>query len=141
MALDPQSPTEIARFIRECGRGVVATVTSNGHPEAAMVGLVTLNDGTILFNSFSSSRKIANLLAHPRIALVVGVDGAVTVQLEGYATVTEGETRARFAAEYERQSPGSRAASDTMSLVVVRPRWLRVYDTSQEPPVVAEASW
>jgi general stress protein 26 len=141
VTLDPQDPSSISAFVRREGRGVVATVTPEGYPEAALVGLGSLVDGTLIFNSNREARKIRNLARNDRVAVVVGVAGEVTVQFEGIATITRDEERDAYGREYDRQFPGSRALDPDFAVVVVRPSWLRVYDTATVPVSISEAVW
>ena len=106
-----------------------------------MVGLAALDDGTLIFNSELTARKVQNLASNNHMAVVVGVAGALSVQLEGPATITNEDDRERYGCEYHRQFPGSRALDQDFALVVVRPSWVRVYDTSAAAASVAEADW
>lgn len=141
MSLDPQDRAGIAAFVRQEGRAIVATVTPEGEPEAALVGITALDDGTLIFNVLPWARKLVNLRANTRVAVVVGTVGPVSVQFEGSAVVTEGESAGRYAEEFERLMPGSKSRYEGYEVVVVRPDWLRVYDVSHKPPLVVEASW
>ena len=141
MALDPRDRPSITAFVRREGRGVVATVTQQGRPEAALVGLAALPDGTLIFNSEVKARKIQNLAANDLVAVVVGVGGDVSVQFEGTATITDSEERQAYGSAYDRQFPGSRALHDDFTVVAVHPSWVRVYDASSAPAVVTEADW
>lgn len=141
MTLDPQDPAAIAAFVREEGRAVVATVTADGEPEAALVGIAAGDDGTLIFHVVPGARKLANLAANSRVAVVAGTVGPVSVQFEGPAVITEGDEAARYAAEFERLMPGTRSRHEGYDVVVVRPDWVRVYDVSHKPPLVVEARW
>ncbi|MBD3941008.1 pyridoxamine 5'-phosphate oxidase family protein [Microbacterium sp. NEAU-LLC] len=141
MVLDPNERESVVAFLRDHGRGVVATVSPEGVPEAALVGLVALDDGSILFNALASSRKVANLGARPVIAIVVGTDGDVTLQIEGPASIAGPDRRAALGEEFLRHAPGSRVHEEGFALVVVTPEWVRVYDASAAPSVSAEARW
>lgn len=141
MSIDPQNRAEVAAYVREEGRGIVATVTSEGEPEAALMGITALDDGTLLFNVVPWARKLANLKAQGRVAVVVGTSAHVSVQFEGLAVITEGDEADHYAAEFERLMPGSKSRYEGYEVVVVRPEWLRVYDVSHRPPLVVEARW
>ena len=141
MSLDPQDPAAIAAYVREDGRAIVATVTPGGEPEAALVGITALDDGTLIFNVVPGARKLANLAANGRVAVVVGTTGHDSVQFEGVAVIAEGDEADHYAAEFERLMPGSRSRYEGYEVIVVRPDWLRVYDVAHRPPLVAEARW
>lgn len=141
MSLDPSNPAEIAAYVREEGLAVVATVTPDGEPEAALVGITALDDCTLIFNVVPWARKLANLALSGRAAVVVGTTAPVSVQFEGAAVITSGTEAAHYAAEFERLMPGSKSRYEGYEVVVVRPEWLRVYDVSHRPPLVVEARW
>ncbi|MBS0024919.1 pyridoxamine 5'-phosphate oxidase family protein [Microbacterium paraoxydans] len=141
MALDPHDLGAVVRFVRAQGRGVVATVSEAAAPEAALVGLVALDDGTILFTSRSSSRKIANLRDAGSVALVVGTEGPVSLQVEGSGVVASAAQAHELEPLFLQHAPGSRVTDPGFALVVVRPRWVRSYDVSGAEPVVLEARW
>ncbi len=141
MSLDPQDPADIAAFVRQEGRAIVATVTPDGEPEAALVGIAALDDGTLIFNVLPWARKLVNIKANRRVAVVAGTVGPVSVQFEGPAVITEGDSAERYAAEFERLMPGTKSRYEGYEVVVVRPDWLRVYDVSHKPPLVVEARW
>lgn len=141
MTLDPENRAEIVAFVREHGRAIVATVSPAGLPEAALVGITALDDGTLIFNVVPGARKLDNLRANGRAAVVIGTVGPVSVQCEGLAVITTGDESDHFAADFERLLPGSSSRYDGYEVVVVRPEWLRVYDVTHKPPLVVEATW
>jgi len=141
MMLDPNERDSVVAFLRVQGRGVVATVSPEGLPEAALVGLVALDDGSILFNTFASSRKVVNLRARPSIAVVVGTAGDVTLQIEGTASIATPARQTALAEEFLRHAPGSRVYDDGFALVAITPEWVRCYDASAAPSVSVEARW
>ena len=141
MTLDPREPATIVAFVREQERAIVATVTPDGAPEAALVGIAALDDGTLIFNAPTAARKIANLQATGRVAVVVGAVGPVSVQIEGDAVITEGDEKAHYADEFENQCPGTRSRYPGYEVIVIRPDWARVYDVSHKPPLVIESAW
>lgn len=125
-------------FVRATRLGVVATVDPDGNPEAALVGLAVTDAAELVFDSPTDARKVRNIRNHPRVAVVIGVDDAVSVQVEGPAEILAEADRAACGATYLSQFPGSRALDDAFSLVRIRPRWLRCYDARTEPARVAE---
>lgn len=131
------SPADLVAFVRRSPRGVVATVDSGRGPTAALVDFAVTDAGEVVFDSRSDARKIANLDADPRVALVIGC-GDESLQLEGVAEVATGSDRLRYGREYEVQHPGARALVDGFAVVVVTPRWWRLYDARQQPPRIVE---
>lgn len=141
MSPDPHDPASIANFVRRQERAIVATVSRSRHPEAALVGIAALDDGRLIFDAPISTRKIDNLRGDEHVAVVVGTTGEVSIQLEGTAFIAEGADRQLYGAEYNAQFPGSRALHPEFAVVVIRPNWVRVYDTSTTPAHVREARW
>ncbi|SFQ43415.1 Pyridoxamine 5'-phosphate oxidase [Amycolatopsis rubida] len=98
---------------------------------------VTL-DGSLLFNAHLTSRKVANLRANPRTAVVIGCTDTISVQVEGEAVVESGAARRDAGQVYLEQFPGSRALGEDFALIRLTPDWLRSYDASVEPALVSE---
>ncbi|MCW2757855.1 MAG: segregation and condensation protein [Nocardioidaceae bacterium] len=121
---------DLVAFVRVRGLGVVATTGTDGEPEAALVGLAASDDGELIFDTSTTSRKYLNLLGRPRAAVVVGWDDEVTLQVEGSADLPEGAERARCQEVYFEQYPDGRdrASSPEIGYVRIRPRWWRYSD-------------
>lgn len=141
MLVDPRDPASVGAFVRSCGLAVVATIDPAQRPEAALVSLAALDDGTLIFDAKHDSRKIENLRVSADVAVVVGWSHDVSLQIEGRAELTAGPVRDRFGREYVAQFPGSRALDEGFVVVTVRPCWLRAYHATSEPPLIVEASW
>lgn len=141
MAFDPRDIAAFVAFARAEAQGVVATVSPSGAPEAALVGIAALDDGTLVFDTPVGSRKAENLRHDHRIALVIGTDAAVSVQIDGFATIVHGSLREEYGRAYDEQFPGSHALDPNFAVVVVRPAWVRVYDASTTRAQVTEARW
>ena len=125
--------------VRREQRGVLATTSADGSPEAALVGIATLDDGTLIVNAPSSARKVAHLRRQPRVALVVGTGAVRSLQVEGTAEVLDGDERIRLGSAYDALYPGSRSLADGFVVIAIRPDWIRDYDVQREPPAI-EAS-
>jgi PPOX class probable F420-dependent enzyme len=125
--MDKEQPVE---FVRQRGLAVVATRDAHGKPQAALVGAAATEQGEIVFDTLTSSRKYRNINSHPRVALVIGWDDEVTLQCEGVAELPLGEDLDRCLAAYFEQYPDGRqrAASPDITHVRVRPGWLRYSD-------------
>lgn len=121
---------QFIEFVRQRGLGVVATRGPDGAPQAALVGITATDRGELVFDTALSSRKCRNLLAFPRVAVVIGWEDEVTVQCEGDAEIVTGGDRERCLAAYVRQYPDGRerARDPDIVLVRVRPDWGRVSD-------------
>ena len=96
--------------------------------------------GELVFDAREGSRKVANLRRDPRVAVVVGGPGGVTLQVEGVADLPAGSDRQRCAEAYVAAFPQFAASLADPGIVVVRVtvRWARWGDYRASPPVVEE---
>ena len=130
---------EFVAFVRDARHGVVATVDENGNPEAALVGLAVTDEAEVIFDSLNDARKMRNVRGHPRVALVIGWDDGVSLQVEGSADVLSGADRDKYGEVYLSQFPGARALDNEFAIVRVVPQWLRYYDARPASARVVEA--
>lgn len=137
----------LVQFIRARGLAVLATVSPDGQPQAAVVGVTATDDGDIVFDTIRTSRKFVNLTRQPRVAIAIGCDwdDEQTVQLEGTAGEVPQDDPA-VAAYYQQFPTGrERAAWPGIVYVRVRPEWARYSDYrpetfgSQEIPLAPPA--
>jgi len=121
---------EQLEFVRQRGLAVVATRDAHGEPQAALVGVAATEQGEIVFDTLTSSRKYRNVSSRPWVALVIGWDDEVTLQREGAADLPRGEDLERCQGAYFEQYPDGRqrVASPDITHVRVRPGWLRYSD-------------
>src|SRR5690606_26152717 len=77
--------SELLAFMRKHRLCIQATVSSDGMPQAAVVGYAVTDDLEIVFDTASTTRKVKNLRNNPRMAIVIGWDEERTLQLEGIA--------------------------------------------------------
>jgi uncharacterized protein YhbP (UPF0306 family) len=120
----------LLEFLRSHRHGVEASNTKEGPPEAALIGFTVNERLELFFDSFDSTRKVANLRRDPRIALVIGgyaPGDARTVQYEGEVDLPTGEELERFKNEYFAVHPDGlrRAGLAGITYFRVRPRWIR----------------
>jgi general stress protein 26 len=132
----------IGDFLRTQKWAVVSTVSADGVPQSAVVGIAVNGALEVVFDTLSSSRKAANLRANPRVALVAGgLDGSDrTVQYEGLADFPVGDALEDLQRTYYAAFPDGRDRLRWPGLVYVRvtPRWVRFSDFSVQPPVIVE---
>src|SRR4051812_39951539 len=83
------TPAALLTFLRRHRLAVVSTVHA-GAPQAAVVGIAVTDTLDIVFDTITTTRKYANLLVDPRVALVAGWDYGETVQIEGIADLPDG---------------------------------------------------
>jgi hypothetical protein len=119
---------------------VEATVTADGAPQAAVVGVAISETLELVFDTLDSTRKAQNLRARPRLALVVGGEEERTLQLEGVADVPAGEELLRLREVYFATFPDGRERLAWPGLihVRVRPTWARFSDFTTSPPTIVE---
>jgi hypothetical protein len=70
--------------------GVVSSISGDGTPQSALVGIAVTPQLEIIFDTVRSSRKYPNLIARPVCSFVVGWAGEQTVQFEGHAAESNG---------------------------------------------------
>ncbi len=109
---------------------VVSTVSEGGLPEAALVGIVVTNDERIVFDTVKGSRKYANLRRRNGIALVVGWEEEITVQLEGTAEEPTGIDREYCKEAYFVAHPDGRDRQEwpDIAYIAMRITWMRYCD-------------
>ena len=130
---------EVFDIVRGKRLMVVSTVSNSGAPEAALMGFACTPQNEFVFDTLSTSRKAVNLARQPAIALVVGWDDNVSVQIEGDARLPVGDDLAAAKAAYFREWPDGRNRENwpDIAYFVVRPRWIR-YSNYAGAPVVEE---
>jgi hypothetical protein len=130
----------IYTFMRRFRYGVVSSLSQEGTPQSALVGIATTPELEIVFDTVKASRKYANLIANPRCSFVVGWGGEQTVQLEGIAIEPAGGELARYQETYFSVWPEGIAhlSWPGIAYFVVRPTWVRYSDFDQRPPLIEE---
>lgn len=67
---DPMTRAQFVAFVRAARQGVIATVDVGGSPEAALVGFAVTDEAEVIFDSLTEARKVRDIRARPRVALV-----------------------------------------------------------------------
>lgn len=132
--------TDIYQFIANQKLGVLGSISFEGKPQSALVGIAVTPMLEIIFDTVKSSRKFRNLVANPKCSFVVGWAGEITVQYEGEAEQPAGVDLARYQQVYFTRWPDgpSRLSWPGISYFVVRPTWIRYSDFGQNPPYIVE---
>ena len=127
-------------FIGSHKLGVLGTISPDGAPQSALVGIAVTGDLEIIFDTVDNSRKYRNLTANPNACFVIGWEGEITLQYEGAAFQPKGDELARYKREYFTAWPDgpSREAWPGIAYFVVRPKWIRYSDYDQRPPLIEE---
>lgn len=131
---------DVYSFMRRCRYGVVSSLSEDGHPQSALVGIAVTQELEIVFDTLNSSRKYRNLIQRPSCSLVIGWDGEQTVQYEGIATEHKGQELKRYQEAYFAVWPDgvAHASWPGIAYLVVRPRWIRYSDYDPSPPLIEE---
>jgi pyridoxine/pyridoxamine 5'-phosphate oxidase len=134
---------ELYRFISGHSLAVVGSISPDGSPQSALVGIAVTEDLEIIFDTLSSTRKYRNLVANPSASVVVGWEDEKTVQFEGKAFLPEGDALERYRSVYFAKWPDGPSRLSWPGLVhfVVRPKWIRYSDFSQPLVVVEETKF
>ena len=121
---------------------VQASVTAEGGPQAAVVGIAISDEALLIFDTLESTRKCQNLRRDPRIAFVIGNDGEATVQYEGTADEPRGAELERCKALYFERFPDGheREAWPGITYFRVRPSWIRFSDFAGPSPRIEHFS-
>jgi len=121
--------------------GVVSSISANGDPQSALVGIATTRDLEIVFDTVKTSRKYPNLITRPQCSVVVGWSGEQTVQFEGIADEPKGTDVKRYQEVYFAVWPDGRTRMmswPAIAYFVIHPRWIRFSDYDRNPPVIEE---
>ena len=102
------SREDLLAFLRRHKLGVISTISAQGEPQAAVMGVAFTDQLEVIFDTLGASRKCVNLRHDPRIAIVVGWDEEITAQMEGTADEPTGEERDRILATYFEAYPDGR---------------------------------
>jgi hypothetical protein len=121
---------ELYGFITVRKLAVISTTSSRGVPQSALVGVAVSPDLHIVFDTIKSSRKYANLKSDPRISLVSGWDGEITVQYEGIAIEPEGDALKYAKSIYFKAWPDGveRQQWPGITWFLITPLWIRYSD-------------
>ncbi len=134
--------TFLYAFMAQHRYGVVSSMSKNGTPQSALVGMATTSDLEIIFDTVKTSRKYPNLIEHSSCSFVVGWSGEQTVQLEGIAEEPTGADLKRYQEVYFAVWPEGAAHLNWPGIAyfAVHPRWIRYSDYDQHPPAIEEVT-
>ena len=126
-------------FISKRKLGVIATVTLDGKPEAAVMEVAVTPELELIIDTANTTRKYINLKHNPHIAFAFGWEAWDTVQYEGIAHELVGEEREKYRTIFLAKHPDAKkwdALPETTYFTVV-PTWVRYSAMDQEPWVIA----
>jgi hypothetical protein len=131
---------DVQRFLSRYRYGVVSSISEEGTPQSALVGIAITSELEVIFDTVKSSRKYANLIRKPSCSFVIGWEGEQTVQLEGAAVDPRGSDLSRYQEVYFSVWPDGRARTSWPGITyfVVHPHWIRYSDFDANPPLIQE---
>ncbi|HEX4651751.1 MAG TPA: pyridoxamine 5'-phosphate oxidase family protein [Granulicella sp.] len=123
--------------------GVVSSLSSQGSPQSALVGIAVTPELEIVFDTIKSSRKYPNLVQRPACSVVVGWNGEQTAQMDGTAFEPKDAELRRYQNIYFATWPDGpdRLSWPGIAYFVVRPKWIRYSDYDQAPPQIEEITF
>lgn len=132
--------SELLSFIKQQNLATVATVDANAAPEAAVVEFGELDDLTIIIDMLTSSRKYKNLQANKQVAVVIGWDDDITVQMNATATELSGEDLENAKLAYFAKNERAKKWADHPGIAyfALKPYWIKYSDVGQHPWVIQE---
>src|SRR5438270_11223904 len=77
-------------FIAKHNLAVIGSISPQGAPQSALIGIAVTNNLEIVFDTVRSTRKYTNLIANLACSLVIGWTGDITLQYAGEARETDG---------------------------------------------------
>jgi pyridoxine/pyridoxamine 5'-phosphate oxidase len=63
---------ELYQFISGHALAVVGSISADGAPQSALVGIAVTEDLEIVFDTLHTTRKYRNLVSNPKASVVVG---------------------------------------------------------------------
>ena len=123
---------KILDFIKTKNLAVMSTVSPDGLPEAAVIGISEMDDLLLIFGTFNTYRKYTNLKNNPKVAFVIGWDD-ITVQYEGVAEELIGGRKNTAKSIHLKKLPTSKKFSELKEqcYFLVKPTWIKYTDYSK----------
>jgi general stress protein 26 len=127
-------------FISRHKLAVVASLSPQGFPQSALVGIGVAPDLRIIFDTLTDSRKYQNLIDNPNISAVIGWENSATIQIEGKAYIPQGEELEELKRIYYQAYPHGwqRALSPELTYFCIKPTWARYSEFNTDPPRIFE---
>lgn len=122
---------------------VLSTVSSEGNPEAALVGFAVAPDLRLIIDTIHTSRKFTNLTQNRSVALVIGWENEQTVQYEGRVIFQAGREFNKMHDLYLKAFPEAVQRQKEwkgLEHFIVVPEWIR-YSDYNDPPLIEETDF
>lgn len=120
---------------------VLATASTSGKTEAAVVGYAVQNNLTIICSTRSITRKYHNILQNPHVSVVVGWNfSEKNIQIDGTAQLVEsGNAFMHIEQFFFTQNPDASAfKTEDSVLIIIKPTWMRLLDPFTHPSTMEE---
>ena len=119
--------------------GVIASTNDHDNPEAALVGYAMTSNLEIIIETLKSTRKYKNIVARPRVAIVLYLGDESTVQYEGEARVLD-DSETDFRNTYFSKNPEGKKWEATGDEVffIIQPKWIRYANYAKNPREILE---
>ena len=133
MSMDEQK-AKIIEFAKGLSIGVISTVTEGGQPQGAVVEFAMTDDVEIVFNTFTTYRKYANLTANPKVSFTIGWEHDVTVQYEGLARELSGDEEKKYKEIFAKKIHNASKwdAYPETRYFAIKPTWIRYNDLNKQ---------
>ena len=130
--------TELSQFMRSNTNVVEATVSPDGSPQGAVVGIAVTDSFELVFDSLETTRKAVDLSQNPKVAFVLGgwMSGDErTVQYEGVVDRPSGVELEALKAIYYATLPSGPMRLSWPGLIYLRARpiWIRYTNFNKDP--------
>lgn len=125
----------ILKFLKSHSICVIATVNGKGAPEAAAIEFGENEKLELIFDTFSDSRKVRNIMTNKRVAVVIGWDDNITLQYEGNASRLTGRELNDYKVTYFAKNPRAKKweKRPEVEYFKVEPSWMRYSDLNSQP--------
>jgi general stress protein 26 len=132
--------SEIYEFVKTCNLAVVSTINQNGSPQSAVVEFAEQPDLTIIIHTLNTSRKYQNLRLNKEVAIVIGWDNNITVQINAVAHELAGDELAIIKQIYSAKNERAKKweIRPDIAYFAFKPTWIRYSDLGQKPWIIQE---
>lgn len=131
-------------FIKQNKFAVLSTVSKDGKPQSACVGISVTPELKLLFDTTTASRKYDNLKTSANVSFVIGWENGQTIQYEGTATNLDKDTSSNILSTYFDVFPDGLDRRDNwknITYFIVEPKWIRFSDYNQTNPKIEELNF
>ena len=131
---------DLYRFMAKSRLGVLGSISNEGKPQSALVGIAVTPRLEIVFDTVKRSRKYSNLTRQPHCSFAIGWAGEQTLQFEGEAEELQEPELSNYQQIYLQAWPDWLAHLKWPDLVyfVVQPKWIRYSHYDRNPPQINE---